>query len=86
MKYGESGFKHNFENSGLVLGWMQSKVNNSNFREITVYQSRNALTYAELEFKADYIKTNTNTNTHTHTHTHTSEFRVLTDSEGQKKI
>ena len=52
MKYGESGIKHNFENSGVVLAWIQSEVIKSNFTESTVYQSRNALTYAELEFKS----------------------------------
>jgi len=26
MKYADPGIKYNFENSGLVLGWIQSKA------------------------------------------------------------
>ena len=49
---GDSRIEYNFENSGLLLGWIQSKVIKSNFRERTVYQSRNTLIYAELEYKS----------------------------------
>ena len=51
MKCEDSGIKQNFENSGLELGSIQIKLINSNFRGRPLYQSRNALTYAELEFK-----------------------------------
>jgi len=51
MKCRDCGIKHNSENFGLVLGWIQSKVISS-FRESTVYQSRNALTYVELQFRS----------------------------------
>lgn len=46
MKYRDSGFEHELQNSGLTLGWIQRRVDIYNFKEVTVYLLRNALIYA----------------------------------------